>query len=230
MSASVSPANSPSFGMPKSDDQIIAAMHANARDNWPWQHLKESGAQTERQQQLLMALANSPGPLTQREMFKAAQAYGYPDMTNGSRISELLRAGAIRMTGRRKCNITGQCVFTYALTGVQPNKPKHTPVRDALVLYVAIREVDGQVTRVASHPIKLRNGEVLGFYTADRRRSTKHHDGTSRLPAQLNDFEFALVPSAPGSSGRPSRRMKPVDSQPELDLAGAGSDAGTPSA
>ena len=208
----------PAAKLPHSDDQVIAAIHATARDTWPWEHFKESGAQTERQQQLLMALAHSPIALTQREMFKSAQAYGYPDMTNGSRISELVRSGAIRMAGRRLCNITGHSAFTYAMTGTQPNKPKHTPVRDALVLYVAIREADGQVARVASHPIKLRDGEVLGFYTADRRRSTKDHDGTSRLPGQLADFEFALIASPSGPAGRSSRKMKPVDGQPELDL------------
>lgn len=201
-------------------DPSISAIHATARDSWPWKHFLDSGAQTERQQQLLMALANSTEPMTQREMFKAAQKYGYPDMTNGSRISELVRSGAIRMAGRRLCRATGHTAYTYALTGTQPNKPKSGPVKDTLVLYAAMK--GGQVTRIASHPIKLRAGEVSVFFASDRRRSSKDHDGTSLLPGQLDDFEFTLVATQRADSrGEGRRKMQPVTgNQPELALGG----------
>lgn len=198
-------------------DPVISAIHTTARDSWPWKHFLDSGAQTERQQQLLKALANSTEPMTQREMFKAAREFGYPDMTNGSRISELVRSGAIRMAGRRECRATGHTAFTYCLTGTQPNKPKHGPVKDTLVLYAALR--DGLVVRIASHPLKMRVGEVLGFFAADRRRSGKDRDGTSLLPGQLQNFEFALhSTSTPVADRSGRRRMKPTDDQPELPL------------
>ena len=204
-------------------DPSVAAIHATARDSWPWKHFMESGAQTERQQQLMKALAHSPEPLTQREMFKAAREFGYPDMTNGSRVSELVRSGAIRVAGRRSCRITGHGAFSYCLTGTQPNKPKHDPVKDTLVLYAALR--DGLVVRIASHPLKPKAGEVVAFFTADRRRSSKDADGTSLLPHQLQDFGFTLFsPTEPGVAGR--RRMRPDDGQPELSLAPAGAEAG----
>lgn len=196
------------------ETRAIAAIHATARDNWPWQHFKDSGAQTERQQQLMMALANSPDALTQREIFQAARKFGYPEMTNGSRISELVAAGALRVAGRRRCTITGQTVFTYALTGAQPNKPKPAPVKNALVLYAIIR--DGVPIRVASHPLEPKENEAMAFFTADKRRSSKNADGMSILPDELQSFEYTV--GAPEHRSRPRVKSLPKGVPAEAQL------------
>jgi len=166
---------------------------ARARVLAQWGEFTDN-VRSERVQQLLLTMAKSPSAtLTQREIFAAAQAYGYPKMTNGSRISEMVRSGALVVAGTRACTITGRKVACYALTGALPAAisrecaPKPTA-------YILLRQTPRGVvlSRISSKPIVVGPQEILVVAPVNRNISSKHSDGTSAVPDFLPDFDLSL--------------------------------------
>ena len=175
-----------------------------------WESFKAT-VRSERIQQILLTMARSPhSTMTQREIYADARQYGYPAMTNGSRISELVRAGALVMVGERVCRVTGRKVACYSLTGAVPDKvAKECAPR--LTFYAALKVTPRGLewTRIETQNFKPGPDELLVVAPVNRMQSSKLADGTSALPTLLPPLNIGL--GSRDAISRPLRHPRKAD-------------------
>jgi hypothetical protein len=159
--------------------------------------------QRSRWEQILETMRMSQeATMTQREIFADARKHGYPDMTNGSRISELVRAGALREAGEKVCRVTGRLVICYALTGQAPQRISQA-CAPRKVIYAIMRfgKHGLEIVETSSRALTPAANEMLIVAPVNLRQSTKTSDGTSAIPSELPEFHFHVS----ASSGRKHR-------------------------